>query len=66
MSKTGLAVSTISFGVMMERLLAIERQLKRAQEMLQLVDYEVDRPLYANFRAGMDAAKNALKYTWRR
>ena len=59
-SALDLAVSTMSFAVMMKRLNAIETQLQLAQEVLQAVDYKVDLSFYANFRAAIELAKNAF------
>ncbi len=59
-STLDLAVSTMSFAVMMKRLYAIEHQLQLAQEILRMVDYKVDLSFYANFRAAVELAKNAF------
>lgn len=58
-----LAVSTMGFAVVLLRLRVLERQLHQAQEILQTIDYKIDLSFYANFRAALDLAMNALTMT---
>lgn len=55
-----LAVTTMGFAIIYERLSVIEQQLGQAQELLKKLDYKVDLSFYANFRAALDLAINAF------
>ena len=59
-SVLNFAVSSMGFAVVMKRLGAVEQQLQQAREALRLVDYKIDLSFYANFRAALDLATNAL------
>lgn len=59
-SVLNLAVTTMSFVVIQNRLNVVEKQLQQAQEFLQAIDYKVDLSFYANFRAALDLAMNAF------
>lgn len=58
-----LAVSTMNFIVVVDRLGVIEQQLQQAQEVLKTIDYKIDLSFYANFRAALDLAANAFTMT---
>lgn len=62
-STLNLAVSTMSFIIILKRLGVIEQQLEQAQEVLQTIDYKIDLSFYANFRAALDLAINAFTMT---
>jgi hypothetical protein len=55
-----LAISTMGFAVVMHRLAKIERQLRKAQELLSTIDYKIDISFLANFRAALDLARSVL------
>lgn len=55
-----LALSTMQFAVLMKRLEAIEAELRQAQQLLNKINYKLDLTFYANFRAALDLASNAL------
>lgn len=59
-SVLNLAVSTMGFVIVLNRLGVIEHQLQQAQEVLQTIDYKIDLSFYANFRAALDLAMNAF------
>jgi hypothetical protein len=58
-----LAVSTMGFTIVLERLGDIEHQLKQAQMVLQAIDYKIDLSFYTNFRAALNLAFNAFTMT---
>jgi len=62
-STLNLAVSTMGFIIVLKRLGVIEKQLEKAQEVLQTIDYKIDLSFYANFRAALDLAINAFTMT---
>jgi hypothetical protein len=62
-STLNLAISTMGFIVVLQRLGIIEQQLEQAQEVLQSIDYKIDLSFYANFRAALDLAFNAFTMT---
>lgn len=55
-----LAVSTMGFIIVLNRLGVIEKQLGQAQEVFKKIDYKIDLSFYANFRAALDLAINAF------
>jgi hypothetical protein len=55
-----LAVSTMGFAVVMNRLGVIEQQLLQSQVMLEAIDYKIDLSFYAKFRAALNLALNAF------
>lgn len=59
-SVLNLAVSTMGFVIVLNRLGVIEHELQQAQEVLQTIDYKIDLSFYANFRAALDLAMNAF------
>ncbi len=59
-SVLNLAVSSMGFAIVMNRLGAIEQELQQAHEVLRLVDHKIDLSFYANFRAALDLATNAF------
>jgi len=58
-----LAVATMGFIVIKNRLGVIEQQLEQAQGVLQTIDYKIDLSFYANFRAALDLACNTFTMT---
>ena len=62
-SVLNLAVSTMGFAIVLQRLGVLEQQLHQAQEVLQTIDYKIDLSFYANFRAALDLAMNAFTMT---
>lgn len=59
-SVLNLAVSTMGFAIVMDRLRVIERQLSQSQVMLEAVDYKIDLSFYAKFQAALQLALNAF------
>ena len=55
-----LAVSTMGFALVLNKLKGIEQQLELAQEILKSIEYKIDLSFYANFRAALDLALNAF------
>jgi len=62
-SVLNLAVSTMGFLIIKNRLGVIEHQLEQAQGVLQTIDYKIDLSFYANFRAALDLACNTFTMT---
>lgn len=62
-STLNLAVSTMGFIVVLNRLGIIEKRLEQSQEVLQTIDQKIDLSFYANFRAALDLAINAFTMT---
>jgi len=62
-STLNLAVSTMGFIVVLNRLGIIEKRLEQSQEVLHAIDQKVDLSFYANFRAALDLAMNAFTMT---
>jgi len=62
-STLNLAVSTMGFIVILNRLGVIEKRLEQSQEVLHAIDQKVDLSFYANFRAALDLAMNAFTMT---
>jgi len=62
-SVLNLAVSTMGFLIIKNRLGVIEQQLEQAQGVLQSIDYKIDLSFYANFRAALDLACNTFTMT---
>lgn len=62
-SVINLAVSTMGFAIVVNRLNLIEQQLLQAEEVLQTIDYKIDLSFYSNFRAALDLAMNAFTMT---
>jgi len=63
LSVLNLAVSTMGFLIIKNRLGVIEQQLEQAQGVLQTIDYKIDLSFYANFRAALDLACNTFTMT---
>lgn len=59
-SVLNLAVSTMGFAVVMNRLGVVEQQLLQSQVMLEAIDYKIDLSFYAKFRAALNLALNAF------
>lgn len=59
-SVLNLAISTMGFAVMLNRLGVIEQQLQQSQVILEAIDYKIDLSFYAKFRAGLNLAINAF------
>ena len=59
-SVLNLAVSTMGFVVVMNRLGVVEQQLLQSQVMLEAIDYKIDLSFYARFRAALNLALNAF------
>lgn len=55
-----LAVSTMGFALVLNRLKGIGHQLEQAQDVLQAIDYKIDLSFYANFQAALDLAMNTF------
>jgi tetratricopeptide (TPR) repeat protein len=55
-----LAITSMGFVVVMQRLDAIKGQLTELQEVLGTIGYKIDLSFYANFRAALDLAANAF------
>lgn len=62
-SVLNLAVSTMGFIVVLNRIGVIEQRLELAQENLLTIDSKLDLSFYANFRAALDLANNAFTMT---
>jgi hypothetical protein len=58
-----LAVSTMGFLIIKNRLGVIEQRLEQAQGVLQTIDYKIDLSFFANFRAALDLACNTFTMT---
>ena len=56
-----LAISTMGFAVVMKHLNTIEAELRRTQELLNVINYKIDVSFYANFRAAVDLAANSFR-----
>jgi len=63
LSVLNLAVSTMGFLIIKNRLGVLEKQLEQAQGVLQTIDYKIDLSFYANFRAALDLACNTFTMT---
>jgi hypothetical protein len=59
-SVLNLGVSVIGFVVIAQRLKEVEQRLQQIQKLLNKIDHKVDLGFYANFRAAIDLAVNAL------
>jgi hypothetical protein len=55
-----LAVSTMGFAIVMKHLQVIEQKLRRAQEVLNVINYKIDLSFYSNFRAAIDLSANSF------
>jgi hypothetical protein len=55
-----LAVSTMGFALVLNRLKGIGQKLEQAQDVLQAIDYKIDLSFYANFQAALDLAMNTF------
>jgi hypothetical protein len=55
-----LAISTMGFAVVIRRLSVIEQELRRAQELLSVINHKIDLSFYSNFRAAVDLAGNSF------
>jgi len=55
-----LAITSMGFVVVMQRLDAIKGQLSELQQILDRIGYKIDLSFYANFRAALDLAANAF------
>jgi len=56
-----LAISTMGFAVVINRLAKIENRLKHAQEFLSSINYKIDLSFYANFHAALDLASSVFR-----
>ena len=59
-SVLNLAVSTMGFAVVLNRLGGIEQQLQQSQVILEAIEYKIDLSFYAKFQAGLKLAMNAF------
>ena len=55
-----LAITSMGFVVVMQRLDSIKGQLTELQQVLDKIGYSIDLSFYANFRAALDLAANAF------
>ena len=62
-STLNLAVSTMGFIIVLQRLGFIEQQLEQAQQVLRTIDYKIDLSFYTNFHVALDLAVNAFTMT---
>jgi tetratricopeptide (TPR) repeat protein len=58
-----LGVSVIGFAVIAQRLKELEQRLQQAQKVLNNINRKIDLSFYANFRAAIELANNALTMT---
>jgi hypothetical protein len=58
-SVVNLGISAVGFAVVVQRLSAIEKQLKVISQQLKRLDWKADLGFYANVYAALDLAKNA-------
>jgi tetratricopeptide (TPR) repeat protein len=58
-----LAVSSMSFVVVLKRLNNIIQKLEQTNQQLNTIDYKIDLSFYSNFRAAIDLAQNAFTMT---
>lgn len=59
-SVLNLAVSTMGFAIVIDRLNVIMQQLLQSQAMLEAIDYKIDLSFYTKFRTALDLALNAF------
>jgi len=62
-SVLNLGITTMGFAVVLKRLSDLEQRLQQAQQVLSRIGVMLDISFYANFRAALDLAANALTMT---